>query len=78
VKTISADSFTNEQTGEAYFRSEVEVAPAELARVRNSLGRGTLRPGLPVELVLAVRKRTALQYLLEPLTVNFWPALREQ
>ena len=78
VKTISADSFTNEQTGEAYFRSEVEVAPAELARVRDSLGHGTLRPGLPVELVLAVRKRTALQYLVEPLTVNFWRALREQ
>jgi hypothetical protein len=42
------------------------------------LGQGQLRPGLPVEVVLAARKRTALDYLLEPLTVHFWSSLREQ
>jgi HlyD family secretion protein len=46
--------------------------------VRDVLGQGQLRAGLPVELVMAVRKRTALQYLLEPLTANFWRSLREQ
>jgi HlyD family secretion protein len=78
VRTISADSFTDEATGMSYFRSEVEVDPSELEKVRETLGNGQLRAGLPVELVLAVRKRTALQYLLEPLTVHFWRALREQ
>lgn len=68
VRTISADSFTDEETGRSYFRAEVAVPPAELEQVRDLLGRGELRPGLPVEAVLAVRKRTALQYLLEPLT----------
>ena len=45
---------------------------AELNRVRSVLGNGELRPGLPVEAVLTVRKRTALQYLLEPLTGALW------
>lgn len=78
VRTISADSFADEKTGIAYFRAEVEVSPAELRKVSGVLGRGKLRPGLPVEVVLSTRKRTALQYLLEPLTAHFWRSFREQ
>jgi HlyD family secretion protein len=78
VQTISADSFKDESSGRSYFQAEIHVAPDELAKVSGALGRGRLRPGLPVEVVLAVRKRTALQYLLEPLTSNFWRSLREQ
>lgn len=78
VKTISADSFQDENTGQSYFRAEVEVSPEQLARVRGVLGQGQLRPGLPVDVVLSVRKRTALQYLLEPFTASFWRAMREQ
>jgi len=54
------------------------VPPDQLSRVRGALGHGELRPGLPVEVLLNVRKRTALQYVLEPLTRNFWRSLREQ
>ena len=68
VRTISADSFTDEETGRSYFVAEIAVPPAELKQIRELLGRDELRPGLPVEAVLAVRKRTALQYLIEPLT----------
>lgn len=78
VRTISADSFTDEKSGQSYFRAEIEVPPAQLSKVRGVLGRGALRPGLPVEVLLNVRKRTALQYALEPLTRNFWKSLREQ
>ncbi len=78
VRTISADSFADEKSGVSYFRAEVEVSPSELEKVRGVLGRGKLRPGLPVEVVLAIRKRTALQYLLEPLKSHLWRSLREQ
>ena len=78
VRTISADSFTDEKSGLSYFRAEVDVAPDQLQKVRGALGRGELRPGLPVEVLLNVRKRTALQYALEPLTRNLWRSLREQ
>jgi HlyD family secretion protein len=72
VRTVSADSFTDEKTGRSYFRVEIVVPEAELNRVRSVLGNGELRPGLPVEAVLTVRKRTALQYLMEPLTGALW------
>ena len=72
VRTVSADSFSDEKTGRSYFRIEIVVPEAELNRVRSVLGSGELRPGLPVEAVLTVRKRTALQYLLEPLTGVLW------
>jgi HlyD family type I secretion membrane fusion protein len=77
VRTVSADSFTDEKTGRSYFRAEIVVPDNELRKVRSVLGRGELRPGLPVEAVLAVRKRTALQYLLEPLTGALWRSGRE-
>jgi len=72
VRTVSADSFTDEKTGRSFFRAEVIVPERELATLRSALGNGVLRPGLPVETVLTVRKRTALQYLLEPLTGALW------
>ena len=78
VRTISADSFTDEKSGQSFFRAEIEVPPDQLRKVRGALGRGDLRPGLPVEVLLNVRKRTALQYALEPLTRNLWSSLREQ
>jgi HlyD family secretion protein len=72
VKTMSADSFSDEKSGRSFFRAEIVVPEAELNRIRSVLGNGELRPGLPVEAVMRVRKRTALQYLLEPLTGALW------
>jgi multidrug efflux pump subunit AcrA (membrane-fusion protein) len=72
VKTMSADSFSDEKSGRSFFRAEIVVPESEFARVRSVLGNGELRPGLPVETVMTVRKRTALQYLLEPLTGALW------
>jgi len=72
VRTISADSFTDEKNSRTYFKTEIVVPEAELNRVRSVLGNGELRPGLPVEAVLTVRKRTALQYMIGPLTAALW------
>jgi HlyD family secretion protein len=72
VRTMSADSFTDEKSGKSYFRVEIVVPEAELNRIRQVIGKGELRPGLPVEAVMTVRKRTALQYMLEPLTGALW------
>ena len=72
VRTVSADSFTDEKTGHTFFRAELVVPEREMNRVRSAIGQGELRPGLPVEAVMKVRSRTALQYLLEPLTGALW------
>jgi HlyD family secretion protein len=78
VRTVSADSFTDEKTGRSYFKTEIVVPEPEMNRVRAVMGNGELRPGLPVEAVLKVRKRTALQYLLEPLTGALWRSGHEE
>ena len=76
VTRISPDTFTNEQTGRSHYRAEVTVPPAEMER----LGRAAseIRPGFPVEVVVLLRKRTALSYLIEPLTRNLWRSGTEQ
>lgn len=78
VRNISADRFVDEKTGRSYFRAEIEVKPESLQQVQELLGHGQLRPGLPVEAMLSVRKRSALQYLLDPLTGSFHHALHEE
>ena len=78
VRTVSADSFKDEKTGNSFYRAEIVVPEKELNRVRSVLGNGELRPGLPVEVVLTVRKRTALQYLLDPLTSALWRSGHEE
>ncbi|MDY6924024.1 MAG: HlyD family type I secretion periplasmic adaptor subunit [Pseudomonadota bacterium] len=76
VTRISADSFTLEDTGASYFRAEIVVPADELAKLGRSAD--TLRPGAPVEVIILLRKRTALSYLLEPLTNNLWRSGSEQ
>ena len=76
VTRISADSFTVEETGASYFRAEIVVPAEELAKLGRSAE--TLRPGAPVEVIILLRKRTALSYLLEPLTNNLWRSGSEQ
>jgi HlyD family secretion protein len=79
VKRISADRMVDERTGAEYFTIEISVSREELARLSSErqekdLG---LRAGLPAEVMLPLRSRTALQYLLEPLDQAIWGSFRE-
>lgn len=76
VTRISADSFVDEATGRSHYRAEVVVPPAELARLGKKVEQ--IRPGMPVQVVILLRKRTALDYLIEPLTSNLWRTGSEQ
>jgi HlyD family secretion protein len=79
VRQVSADRFTDERTGIAYFQIHVAVPPQELARVAEATGDPRrLRAGLPAQVIVPIRKRTALQYLLEPLNQALWRSLREE
>lgn len=75
---LSADSFLDEKSGQRFFRAEVSVPPAEMERIRKVRGAKTgLQAGLPVEVLVPLHKRTALDYLLEPLLQTFWRSGRE-
>jgi HlyD family secretion protein len=59
---------------------EVEVSTEEFERTLAQAdgGRAVLRPGLPAQVVVPTRSRTALQYLLEPLTQTMWSSFRQE
>lgn len=77
ISRVSADSFEDERTGAHYFEIEVTVPPSELSKIRQALGHPGLRAGLPAEVMVPLRKRSALTYLIEPLTQTLWRAGRE-
>ena len=68
VTRISADRLTSENASgtHPYYRVEIVVPAEEMIRLGPS--GDDIRPGMPVEVVVVTRKRTALQYLFEPLT----------
>ncbi len=75
---LSADSFLDENSGQRFFRAEVAVPPSEMERIRKVRGPSTgLQAGLPVEVLVPLRKRSALDYLVEPLFQTFWRSGRE-
>jgi HlyD family secretion protein len=77
VRQVSADRFTNERDGEGYFLTQIAVSQDELTRLTEAAGR-RLRAGLPAQVIIPTRKRTALQYLFEPLNQTLWRSLREE
>ena len=78
VSKISADSFNDEKSGATYYRIEATAPASELELIRQARGdRPGLKPGLPVELVVPLRRRTALGYVLEPLHQVLWRSFRQ-
>ena len=75
---LSADALTDEKTGTTYFTGEVTVPREQLALLRGVRGRDfALRAGMPVQVLVPLRKRTALSYAFEPLMGAFWGSFRE-
>jgi HlyD family type I secretion membrane fusion protein len=77
ISKVSADSLEDERSGSRYFDMEITVPPSELDKILQVRGDIGIRAGLPAEVVVPLRKRTALGYLLEPLTQMFWMAGHE-
>ncbi len=69
IRIVSADSVRDAQTGLSYFTAEVVVPDSQVALLRRVRGADTgIRPGVPVQITVKLRQRTALQYFLDPLT----------
>jgi HlyD family secretion protein len=79
IRNVSADRFVDERSGVAYFLVNVAVPPEQARPLADDAG-GTrrLRAGLPAQIVVTTRRRTALQYLLEPLNNMLWRSFREE
>ena len=73
---LSADALEDEKSEERYYEAKVKVTQA---------GRETMQhqgmyllPGMPAEVMIKTGERTALQYLLDPVTRMFQRAFREE
>jgi HlyD family type I secretion membrane fusion protein len=73
VTRVSADSFSDPRSGRTYFLARVAVEPAERDRVQGV----DLYPGMPAEVFIPTGRRTALDYLLAPITQSLGRAFRE-
>lgn len=75
---LSADSFVDEKSGLGYFTGEITVPRDQIQLIQGVRGSDfALRAGMPVQILIPLRKRTALDYALEPLLGSFWSSFRE-
>ncbi|MFN2645534.1 MAG: HlyD family secretion protein [Burkholderiales bacterium] len=70
VSYVSGDRLVDTQTNSAYYVAHIEVAPG-------SLGDLKMQAGMPAEVFIRTDTRTALDYLLAPVTAFLRRAMRE-
>ena len=71
---VSADRLEDAKTGQSYYKAYVEVD----TEVLSSLDGIKLYPGMPAEVMIETGERTALEYLLSPITINIHLSFREE
>ena len=74
VTRISADTSTDQRTGQSYYTVRIAMPADQIER----LGEVKLLPGMPVEAFMQTRDRTMLSYLIKPLHDQFLRAFREK
>jgi HlyD family secretion protein len=74
VSRVSADTTTDQRTGQSYYTIRVALPPEEVAR----LGDVRLIPGMPVEAFVQTGDRTMMSYLVKPLQDQLMRAFREK
>jgi len=76
---LSADSLVDEKSGARYFQAEATVPESVLKKLKLAEnGSFDLKPGLPAQVMIPLHKRTALQYMVQPLTDAIWRSFREK
>jgi len=74
VVKISADAFQDEQTGQQFYKVDVQPKPGELDKLEGQ----ELVAGMPVEAFIQTGERTPFNYIVKPMTDYINRAWREQ
>lgn len=74
VTRIGADLTENQRTGTAHYVIRISVSPEELSRLDGL----TIVPGMPAEAFIQTGERTALSYVVKPLTDQLAHVFREE
>jgi HlyD family secretion protein len=72
VTRVSADTTTDQRTGQSYYTIRVSLPPEEVVR----LGDVKLVPGMPVEAFVQTGERTVISYLMKPIYDQYMRAFR--
>ena len=72
--SVSGDLLTDPQTNTSYYLARVAVTQEGLQK----LGKRSLQPGMPVEVVFKTGERSLLVYLLHPLTKRIAASMTEE
>lgn len=70
---ISADRISDQATGSSAYLARVSLNKAELKALESI----SLYPGMPAEVMILLEQQTPLEYLLNPLSVSAYKAMRE-
>lgn len=74
VSLVSPDSVFNDKTQTAYFSARIVISGKALAHYP----RVKLYPGMPVQVMIIVEKRSAFEYFMQPIKDSFTKAFREE
>jgi len=74
VTRISADTATDQRTGQTYYTLRIAMAAEEVAK----LGEVKIVPGMPVEAFVQTGDRTMISYLIKPLHDQLMRMFREK
>ncbi len=70
---LSADRIADKASGNSAYLAQVELDQSDLAQLDSV----TLQPGMPAEVMILLGEQTPLDYLLSPLFVTAYKAMRE-
>jgi HlyD family type I secretion membrane fusion protein len=74
VENISADAFTDERTGQSYFKATILLSQSEKEKLPTNF---QIRPGMLTEIYLLKSDKRVISYLTDPITGFFEKAFRE-
>jgi HlyD family type I secretion membrane fusion protein len=74
IRSTSQDRLVDEASHSAYYLSVIDIDEAKLPQEL----RGKLRAGMPAEVIVPTGARTALQYVLSPMTSALHKSMRER
>ena len=74
VSNISADQLSDEKSGIGYFRADLRISPAELAKLPKG---AKITPGMPAQAMITTGKNTVLHYIISPLSDTINNAMRD-
>ncbi len=73
IEQVSADIFTDDRSGESYYKARVILKPE--VEIPDSI---QLYPGMPVDVLIVTGEWTALEYIMQPLKESIARSMREE